>query len=262
MGQQTSNTARQSCKLPKSSYKTRLNWFGSHFSAFCPQGLLSLKRPLCLFSYTDPSVKQEEARMGGDASGGAIRWAKHHSTQAELRWGVGGRSRMGSRQDLEQNESVLWGVWMSHAYTITHESESLIHESPWAEPHVARRVRVLSRRWEERLSRGRICQLAHLVSQVNDTVLWGWKKERAARQERNVKWRRAVPLRSSLLTLKNFRLVLFFHSKLLSKNPGGGNFPAVQWVRLYALTAKGLGLIPGQGTRLSQASWPKIFKNK
>lgn len=87
---QTSNTARPSCTPPKSSYKTRLNWFGSHFSAFCPQGLLSLKRPLCLFSYTDPSVKQEASRMGGDASGGATRWAKHHSTQAELRWGRGG----------------------------------------------------------------------------------------------------------------------------------------------------------------------------
>ena len=183
--------------------------------------------------------------------GNPLSQASLHSSRTEV---GAGRSRMGSRQDLEQNESVLWGVWMSHAYTITHESESLIHESPWAEPHVGRRVRVSSRRWEERLSRGRICQLAHLVSQVNDTVLCGWKKERAARQERNVKWRRAVPLRSSLLTLKNFILVLFFHSKLLSKNPGGGNFPAVQWLRLYALTAKGLGLIPGQETRLSQAS--------
>lgn len=128
-----------------------------------------------------------------------------HSSRTEV---GAGRSRMGSRQDLEQNEPVLWGVWMSHAYTITHESESLIHESPWAEPHVGRRAHVLSRRWEEKLSRGGICQLAHLVSQVNDTAFWGWKKERAARQESNVKWRRAVPLRSSILILFYFSVYL------------------------------------------------------
>ena len=147
--------------------------------------------------------------------GNPLSRASLHSSRTEA---GAGRSRMGSRQDLEQNESVLCGGWMSHAYTITHGSESLIHESPWAEPHVGRRVHVLSRHWEGRLSRGGICQLAHLVSQANDSVLWGWKRERAARKARKGSkkgkkgmWRRAVPLRSSLLTLKNFRLVLFFH---------------------------------------------------
>ena len=34
-----------------------------------------------------------------------------------------------------------------------------------------------------------------------------------------------------------------------------GNSLAVQWLGLCVLTAKGQGLIPGQGTKIPQAAW-------
>ena len=37
----------------------------------------------------------------------------------------------------------------------------------------------------------------------------------------------------------------------------GGNSLAVQWLRLNTLTAKGPGSIPGQATKIPQATWPK-----
>ena len=192
--------------------------------------------------------------------GNPLSRASLHSSRTEV---GAGSSRMGSRQDLEQNESVLWGGWMSHAYTIPHGSESLIHESPWAEPHVGRRVHVLSRHWEERLSRGGICQLAHLVSQVNDCPLRVKKRKGSKRKrERDVEKSCASQIQFTYFKNFSFILSLWKHSKLLSKNLGGGKFPAVPWLGLHALTAKSQGLIPGQGTRLSQALWPKMFKNK
>ena len=36
----------------------------------------------------------------------------------------------------------------------------------------------------------------------------------------------------------------------------------VQWLRFCTLTAKGLGSIPGQGTKIPQAVWPKTRKKK
>ena len=42
-----------------------------------------------------------------------------------------------------------------------------------------------------------------------------------------------------------------------------GNFLAVQWLELHALTAMGLGSIPGQGTSIPQAVWyGQKIKNK
>ena len=42
------------------------------------------------------------------------------------------------------------------------------------------------------------------------------------------------------------------------------NSLAAQWLGLHDLTAKGLGLIPGQGTKTPEAqtcvTWPKILK--
>ena len=34
-----------------------------------------------------------------------------------------------------------------------------------------------------------------------------------------------------------------------------GNSLVVQWLGLSAFTAKGVGLIPGQGTKIPQAAW-------
>ena len=34
-----------------------------------------------------------------------------------------------------------------------------------------------------------------------------------------------------------------------------GDSPVVKWLELCAFTAEGLGLIPGQGTKIPQASW-------
>ena len=36
----------------------------------------------------------------------------------------------------------------------------------------------------------------------------------------------------------------------------------VQWLRLYTFTAKGQGSIPGQGTKIPQATWCGQKKNK
>lgn len=33
-----------------------------------------------------------------------------------------------------------------------------------------------------------------------------------------------------------------------------GTFPVVQWVRLHAATARSMGLIPGQGTKILHAA--------
>ena len=41
-----------------------------------------------------------------------------------------------------------------------------------------------------------------------------------------------------------------------------GNSLVVQWLGLWALTAKGLGLIPGQGTKIPQALWHGKKKKK
>ena len=92
---QTPNTARQSCKPPKSSYKTRLNWFGSHFSAFCPQGLLSLKRLLCLFPILTPLWNRKTQRWE------VMRWegqpAEASITPLKQNWGGGGEKQNGKQ---------------------------------------------------------------------------------------------------------------------------------------------------------------------
>ena len=36
----------------------------------------------------------------------------------------------------------------------------------------------------------------------------------------------------------------------------------VQWLRLHASSARGMGLIPGWGTKIPHAMWPKNLKNK
>ena len=41
-----------------------------------------------------------------------------------------------------------------------------------------------------------------------------------------------------------------------------GNFLVVQWLGLHAFTAKGLGLIPDQGTKITQAMWHGQKKNE
>ena len=46
------------------------------------------------------------------------------------------------------------------------------------------------------------------------------------------------------------------------KNRGLGNFLAVQWLRLCASIAGGLGSFPGQGTRIPQAMCGMAKKNK
>ena len=48
------------------------------------------------------------------------------------------------------------------------------------------------------------------------------------------------------------------------KNNSPGNSLAVQWLRLHAFTAEGLGLIRGRGTKIPQATWhgPKKKKKK
>ena len=48
------------------------------------------------------------------------------------------------------------------------------------------------------------------------------------------------------------------HTKL----PFGGNCLTVQWLGLHVSTAGGPGSIPGQGTTIPQATWPKKAKNK
>ena len=40
-----------------------------------------------------------------------------------------------------------------------------------------------------------------------------------------------------------------------SLNPTVGNSLAVQWLGLCAFTAEGLGSIPGEGTKIPQATW-------
>ena len=50
---------------------------------------------------------------------------------------------------------------------------------------------------------------------------------------------------------------LFFKLKIQR-----GTSLAVQWLRLPALTARGAGSIPGRGTKILHATWPKINKLK
>ena len=47
------------------------------------------------------------------------------------------------------------------------------------------------------------------------------------------------------------------------KDRGRGNSLAVQWLRLCACTAGGMGLIPGRGTKIPHATGrsQKFFKN-
>ena len=57
------------------------------------------------------------------------------------------------------------------------------------------------------------------------------------------------------------------HSRLLSKCCGQNNsrdFLEVEWLRLQAYSAGGMGSIPGQGTKVPQATWcsKKFFKKR
>ena len=45
------------------------------------------------------------------------------------------------------------------------------------------------------------------------------------------------------------------NGKLFSKDGSTGNSWAIQWLGLYASTAEGKGLIPGQRTKIPQAVW-------
>ena len=36
----------------------------------------------------------------------------------------------------------------------------------------------------------------------------------------------------------------------------------VQWLRLHASRARGVGLTPGWGTKIPHATWPKNLKNE
>ena len=45
------------------------------------------------------------------------------------------------------------------------------------------------------------------------------------------------------------------NGKLFSKDGSRGNSWAIQWLGLYASTAEGKGLIPGQRTKIPQAVW-------
>ena len=45
------------------------------------------------------------------------------------------------------------------------------------------------------------------------------------------------------------------NGKLFSKDGSRGNSWAIQWLGLYASTAEGKGLIPGQRTKIPQAAW-------
>ena len=47
-----------------------------------------------------------------------------------------------------------------------------------------------------------------------------------------------------------------------SKKNKCGIFLVVQWLRLQASNAATMGLIPGQGTKITPAVWPKKKKNK
>ena len=40
-----------------------------------------------------------------------------------------------------------------------------------------------------------------------------------------------------------------------SKNPITGNSLAAQWLGFHTFTAKGVGSVPGQGTKIPQAMW-------
>lgn len=111
----------------------KLEWSDSalYLFAFWPPGWFSLKRLLLsLFLHWPPCEI-------GKFKGG--RWCREHghlglgslctklrATHAELRCVWGGIRRW---QDLEQNESVLLGVWISDAYKIMLDSESPAHES-------------------------------------------------------------------------------------------------------------------------------------
>ena len=53
--------------------------------------------------------------------------------------------------------------------------------------------------------------------------------------------------------------IFFVHIRLREmrtlKREKGGNSLAVQWLGIGALTAKGPGSVPGQGTKIPQATW-------
>ena len=47
----------------------------------------------------------------------------------------------------------------------------------------------------------------------------------------------------------------YTQDKLMFKNESKGNSLAVQWLGLCALTAQGVGSIPGWGTKILQTAW-------
>ena len=59
-------------------------------------------------------------------------------------------------------------------------------------------------------------------------------------------------------------LVQRFRCRHELKVSSPGTSPAVQWLRLHASTAGGVGSIPGQGTKIPHAVWggQKIFFKK
>ena len=66
-------------------------------------------------------------------------------------------------------------------------------------------------------------------------------------------WNILVIITRSGMTFKNISII---------KKKGGGNSLVVQWLGLHAFTAKDQGSIPGQGTKIPQATWcgqKKIF---
>ena len=88
-------------------------------------------------------------------------------------------------------------------------------------------------------------------SKSSDVTGRGWHQVEGG-QEEGIQW----PC-SKYGDLTELSLHTSYSSRASKFKQQGGTSPAVQRLRLCAFTAGGKGLIPGWGTKIPQAAWPK-----
>ena len=94
-------------------------------------------------------------------------------------------------------------------------------------------------------------QTGDCSSKSSDVTGRGWHQVEGG-QEEGIRW----PW-SKYGDLTEILLHTSYSSGASTFKQQGGTSPAVQWLRLCAFTARGKALIPGWGTKIPQAAWPK-----